>query len=325
MAHARPLLVLACVAALSLGCPAAAQDGYPAKPIRLVVPFPPGGVVDILARLVGPRMGEGLGQGIVIDNRAGANGNIATELVARSQPDGYTLLLGQITNLAINPALYRNIPFDPVKDLAPVGLVASAPQLMVVSTGSGFRSVADVMAAARARPEEVTFASSGNGSLAHLGQELMSQQAGVRFLHVPYKGAAPAVIDVVGGRAEVFMAAVPSVLGQVRGGKLRMLAVTSATRHPDLPEVPTLAESGFPGYDASNWFAIMGRAGTPGAIVARLNAELNRTLAAPDIRAKIAHEGARPLGGTPQQLADVLAADLAKWRKVVADSGAKAD
>ena len=325
MAPARPLLVLACVAALSLSCPAAAQDGYPAKPIRLVVPFPPGGVVDILARLVGPRMGEGLGQGVVIDNRAGANGNIATELVARSQPDGYTLLLGQITSLAINPALYRNIPFDPVKDLAPVGLVAAAPQLMVVATGSGFMSVADVMARARARPGEVTFASSGNGSLAHLGQELMSQQAGVKFLHVPYKGAAPAVIDVVGGRAEVFMAAVPSVLGQVRGGKLRMLAVTSATRHPDLPEVPTLAESGFPGYDASNWFAIMGRAGTPGAIVARLNAELNRTLAAPDIRSKIAHEGARPLGGTPQQLADVLAADLAKWRKVVADSGAKAD
>mgnify|MGYP001316450325 CR=1 FL=1 len=304
---------------------AIAQDAFPVKPLRMLVPFPPGGVTDIIARLIAPKMSEGLKQNVLVENRPGANGNIAVDIVAKSQPDGYTLLFGQVSNLAVNPAVYRNIPFDPVRDLAPVALVASAPQIIVVSAGSGFKSVADVLAAAKAKPGEVTFASSGLGSMAHMGIELMQLSAGIKFLHIPYKGASPAIIDVIGGRAAVFMAAVPSVMGQMRGGKLRGIAVTSAKRVKDLPDIPTLAESGFPGYEGGNWFAVMGRAGTAPAIIARLNAEVNKSLDAPDVKARIASEGGTILGGTAAQLAAQLQADLVKWKRVVKEAGIKLD
>ena len=268
-------------------------------------------------------MSEGLGQAVLIDNRPGANGNIAIETVAKAAPDGYTLVLAQVSNLAINPAIYKDLPFDPLKDLAPIGFVATASQVMVVSAASELKSVADVMAAARAKPGEIMFASSGNGSLGHLGSELMQQQAGIKFLHIPYKGAAPAVIDVIGGRTHLFVAAMPSVIGQIRAGKLRAIAVTSTTRLAELPDVPPLAEAGFPGYEATNWLAVMGRAGTPATTITRLNAELNKALQSADIRLKYSHEGATVLTGTPQQLADVLAADLAKWARVVREAGIK--
>ena len=319
----RIALLLACLLiAPTLG---AAQDAYPSKPIRLIVPFPPGGVVDILARLIAPKMGEGLKGTVVVDNRPGANGNIAVEAVAKSQADGYTLLFGQVSNLAVNPAIYANVPFDPLKDLAPVALVAAAPQVMVVATGSKLQSVADVLAAAKAKPGEIIFASSGIGSMAHMGLELMQQSAGIKFNHIPYKGAAPAVIDVLGGRAEIFMAAVPSVMGQMRAGKLKAIAVTSAKRAPDLPDVPTLGESGFAGYNSSNWFAVVGRAGTPAAILARLNAEVNKALEAADVKAKFTSEGATVLGGSQERLAKQLADDVAKWARVAKAAGIKAE
>jgi tripartite-type tricarboxylate transporter receptor subunit TctC len=302
---------------------ALAQDAFPSKPIRMLVPFPPGGVVDILARLIAPRMGDGLKQSLIVDNRPGANGNIASEAVAKSQPDGYTLLFAQVSNLAVNPAIYKTVPFDPVKDLAPVGLVAATPQIMVVSAGSKMQSIGDVIAAVKARPGEVTFASSGNGSMTHMGLELMQISAGLKFLHVPYKGAAPAVIDVIGGRADLFMAAAPSVTGQIRGGKLKAIAVTSATRMKEMPDIPTLAESGFPGFETTNWFAVMGRAGTPQPIIARLNAELNAALQNGEVKAKIASESGEVLGGSPERLARQLATDLAKWKRVVKEAGLK--
>ena len=323
MSYGRFLVSFLLLMPLIAGAPAAAQDNYPSRPLRLVVPFPPGGVLDILARQISPALGDGLKQNIVIDNRGGANGNIGVELVAKSQPDGYTLLFGQVSNLAVNPAIYKTVPFDPIKDLAPVGLVAATPQLMVTAAGSRINSVADFIAIAKAKPSELTFASSGNGSMAHMGIELMQLSAGIKVLHVPYKGAGPALIDVIAGRSELFIAAMPALIGHIRGGKLRALAITTAKRNPGLPDVPTLAESGFPGYDVGNWFAIMARAGTPPAIIARLNAELNRTLALAEIKAKYESEGATILGGTPGQLATQLAADLAKWRRVVTEAGLK--
>ncbi len=300
-----------------------AQDAYPTKPLRMLVPFPPGGVVDLLARLIAPRMGEGLKQSVLVDNRPGANGNIASEVVAKSQPDGYTILFAQVSNLAVNPAIYKNVPFDPIKDMAPIGLVAATPQVMVVSTAAKMQTIAEVMAAVKARPGEVTFASSGNGSMTHMGLELMQLSAGIKFLHVPYKGAAPAAIDVIGGRADLFMAAAPSVNGHMRSGKLKAIAVTSAKRMAELPDVPTLAESGFPGFETTNWFAVMGRAGTPAPIIARLNAVLNAALLDADVKAKIATESGEVLGGTPEQLATQLAADLAKWKRVVKEADLK--
>lgn len=321
------LAALGC-AGLSVGIVAVpvtarAHDAYPSKPLRMLVPFPPGGVVDILARLLAPLMGEGLKQNIVVENRPGANGNIAVENVAKSAPDGYTLLFAQVSNVAVNPALYPKIPFDPVKDLAPVALVAQAPQVMVVPVDSPIKSVADLLAAARTRPGEVIFASSGNGSMTHMGIELMQLSARIKFNHIPYKGAAPAVIDVVGGRADVFMAAMPSVTGQMRGGKLRAIAVASAARVEDLPDVPTLGESGFAGFESGNWFAVMVRAGTPEAVIARLNREVNNAVGNADLVARVKREGGTVLGGTPAQLAEQLATDLAKWKRVVAEAGIK--
>ncbi len=317
-------LTAAVILALAAGAvPVIAQDSFPTKPLRMLVPFPPGGVVDLLARLIAPRMGDGLKQTVLVDNRPGANGNIASEVVAKSQPDGYTLLFAQVSNLAVNPAIYKNVPFDPIKDMAPVGLVAATPQIMVVSTAAKLQTIAEVMAAVKARPGEVTFASSGNGSMTHMGLELMQLSAGIKFLHIPYKGAAPAAIDVIGGRADLFMAAAPSVNGHMRSGKLKAIAVTSAKRMADLPDVPTLAESGFPGFETTNWFAVMGRAGTPATIIARLNAVLNTALLDADVKAKIASEGGEVLGGPPENLAKQLATDLAKWQRVVKEADLK--
>ena len=302
--------------------PAAAQE-FPTKPIRMIVPFPPGGFVDILARLVAARMADALGQNVLVDNRAGANGNIGIDVVAKAAPDGYTLVQAQLSNLTINPAVYKDLPFDPIRDLAPIGFVAAAAQVMVVASGSDLKSVADVIAMAKARPGELLFASSGNGSLGHLGSELMQQQLGIKFTHVPYKGAAPAVIDVMGGRAHIFIAATPSVIGQIRAGKLRAIAVTTRTRTPELPDVPPLTEAGFPGYESVNWLAVMGRAGTPPPVVGRLNAALNTALDNPELKARFAAEGASVRAGSPQELGEVLAADLAKWRGVVEKAGIK--
>lgn len=303
--------------------PVAAQERYPSRAVRLLVPVPPGGVLDILARLLAPRMSDALKQNIIVENRAGANGNIAVEFVAKSQPDGLNVLFGQVSNLTVNPAIYPNIPFDTLRDLAPVGLVASTPQLMAVSANSKLQSVVDMVREARAKPGTLTFASAGQGSLGHLAFELIQISGGIKLVHIPYKGASPALIDLLGGRGDLIILAQPALMGHIRSGKMRALAILTSSRASDLPNLPTLSESGFPGIESSNWFALMVRAGTPEPIIMRLNSELNRALEDKDLRAKYVQEGATPIGGSVQQLAEQIKVDLAKWKRVVTEAGIK--
>ena len=311
--------------ALGLPFPAWAQTNYPARPIRLVVPFPPGGGTDILARVVGQQLAGSLGQSFVIENRPGAGGNIGVETVAKSSPDGYTLVIGQTSNLAINPTLYPKLPYKPLEDLAPIALIASAPLVMVVMTSSPFKSLDDVVATAKANPDDITFGSPGNGTVSHLSGELLQRAANIKLLHVPYRGASPAMADLMGGRLQLYMSSVPSSLAQIKGGRLRALAVTSTKRLADLPDVPTVAESGFKDFESSTWFGMLARAGTPQPIISRLNSEIDRALQTAEVREKIASEGAQVLGGTPAQFSDLLKREIEKWGEVVKQSGAKVD
>ena len=300
-------------------------QAYPAKPIRLIVPFPPGGGTDIFARTVGQKLADTLKWTVIIDNKPGAGGNLGVEAAAKSNADGYTLVLGQTSNLAINPSLYSKLPYDPVKDLAPVVLVASAPLAVVVAANSPFKTFADVVAAAKAAPGAVSFGTPGNGTVAHLAAESMQKTAGIKLQHVPYKGSAQALTDLMGGNLQLFMASVPTALSQIKGGRLRAIAVTSDKRSSELPAVPTIAESGFKGFEAATWFGIAAPAGTPDAVVRQLNAEINKVLKAPDVRAKLMSEGGDVLGGTPEQFASLLRSDLVRWGRIVRESGAKLD
>jgi tripartite-type tricarboxylate transporter receptor subunit TctC len=325
----RALLALVCTSALGglLGAQgsAQAQPTYPNKAVRLIVPFPPGGGTDILARVIGNKLSETLGQPVVIENKPGAGGNIGVDLVAKSAPDGYNIVIGQTSNLAVNPTLYPDLPYDPQKDLAPIALVADAPLVMVVAAKSPFKSLGDVIAAAKAKPEDVTFASPGNGTVAHLSGELVQKAANIKFQHIPYKGAAQALTDLMGGQVQIYMSSIPTALAQIKGGKLRAITVTSTKRVPDLPDVPTVAESGFPGFESSTWFGLLAKAGTPEPIIKRLNTDVSRVLQMPEVREKIAAEGATVLGGTPEQFAAFLKEEAVKWGKVVKESGAKVE
>jgi tripartite-type tricarboxylate transporter receptor subunit TctC len=323
----RRFVMLATVAAglLFFGVPALAQSNYPNKPIRLVVPFPPGGGTDILARVIGQKLSESLGQAVVVDNKPGAGGNIGVDAVAKSQPDGYTMVIGQTSNLAVNPTLYPKLPYDPIKDLAPISLVASAPLVMVVAASSPLKSLDDVIAAAKAKPGDVTFASPGSGTVAHLSGELLQQAANVKFQHIPYKGAAQALTDLMGGQVQLYMSSVPTALSQIKGGRIRPLVVTSTKRLADLPDVPTVAESGFKDFETSTWFGLLVRAGTPQTIISKLNSEVNRVLQMPEVREKFASEGAEVVSGTPQQFGDLMKQEIEKWGLVVKESGAKVD
>src|SRR5207248_3216491 len=311
--------LFACIATV------ASAQGYPTRPIRLVVPFPAGGTTDILAREVAQKLTEGLGQAVVVDNRPGAAGNIGSDLVAKSAPDGYTLLMGTVGTHAINPSLYSKMPYDHVKDFAPVVLVAGVPNVLVINPTLPFKSVQDLIAYAKANPGKLNFASSGSGTSIHLSGELFKVMAGVQMTHIPYKGSAPALQDLLAGQVQLMFDNLPPSLPQIKAGKLRALAVTSATRAPALPDVPTLAESGLPGFEASSWFGILAPAGTPAPIVAKLNAEVANWLATPEAKEKLLKQGANPAGGTPQDFAKHIAAETAKWAKVVKDSGAKID
>jgi tripartite-type tricarboxylate transporter receptor subunit TctC len=313
------LLVLALIAA------GAGAQTYPAKPIRLVVPFPPGGTTDILAREVGQRLSQAFGQSVVVDNRPGAGGNIGSELVARSAPDGYTLLMATVGTHAINPSLYAKMPYDHVKDFAPVVLVASVPNVLEVTPSLPVYTVADLIKLAKEKPGQINFASSGSGTSIHLSGELFKAMAGVDMTHVPYKGSAPAIADLIGGQVQVMFDNLPSSLPQIKAGKLRAIAVTSAQRAPALPEVPTIAESGLPGFEASSWFGLVAPAGTPPAIIARINAEVNQWLQSPEAKEKLLAQGAAAAGGSPEQFAAYIRAETEKWARVVKASGAKVD
>jgi tripartite-type tricarboxylate transporter receptor subunit TctC len=310
--------------ALAFFVSAAAAQDYPAKPIKLIVPFPPGGGTDISARTLTGKLSESAKWTFVVENKPGAGGNLGIEQAVRSPADGYTLVIGQTSNLAINPALYAKLPYDPLKDLAPVALVVSAPVVLVVAASSKYRSLGELIAEARKDPG-VTFASPGNGTVSHLAGELLQRAAGVKLTHVPYKGAAQAMTDTLGGQVQSFMSSVPSALSHIKSGRLRALAVTSAQRSPELPSVPTVAESGYRGFEASTWYGLLAPAGTPASVIARLNAEVNRALATQEVRARLASEGGETLGGSPEQFAAFLAAEHAKWGRVVRESGAKVD
>ncbi len=317
--RAVPLVVLAVIAA------AAGAQVYPTKPIRLVVPFPPGGTTDILAREVGQRLSLSLGQSVVVDNRPGAAGNIGSELVAKSAPDGYTLLMATVGTHAINPSLYAKMPYDHVKDFAPVILVASVPNVLEVTPSLPVYSVADLIKLAKEKPGQINFASSGSGTSIHLSGELFKTMAGVDMTHVPYKGSAPALADLIGGQVQVMFDNLPSSLPQIKAGKLRAIAVTSAERAPALPNVPTIAESDLPGFEATSWFGLVAPAGTPPAIIARINTDVNQWLQSSEAKEKLLAQGAVAAGGTPEQFAAYIHAETEKWARVVKASGARVD
>jgi tripartite-type tricarboxylate transporter receptor subunit TctC len=311
--------------ALALFAGAAMAQAYPAKPIRMIVPFPPGGGTDIAARTIANKLSDSVKWIFVVENKPGAGGNLGVEQAVKSPADGYTLVIGQTSNLAINPTLYLKLPYDPLKELSPIALIVSAPVVFVVAANSRYASLGDLLAAAKADPGGITFASPGNGTVSHLTGELLQRAAGVRLTHVPYKGASQALTDTLGGQVQSFMSSVPSALSQIKGGRLRAIAVTSAKRAEELPDVPTIAESGYKGFEASTWYGLLAPARTPAAIIAKLNAEVNRVLKTPEVRERLAAEGAEALGGSPERFASFLKAEHAKWGRVVKESGARAE
>jgi tripartite-type tricarboxylate transporter receptor subunit TctC len=302
-----------------------AQSNYPNRPIQLVVPVPPGGAADFIARIVGAKLADALGQSVVINNRSGAGGTIATASVAKADPDGYTLLLNSITTHGIGPHLYTNLSYDPVKDLSPVILLAKLPLIMTVNAALPVKSVKDVIDLAKMQPGKLAFASSGNGGAPHLAGELFKRVTGTDLLHVPYRGSGPAVIDVVAGRVAIMFDAVPSLLPSILDNRLRSLAAASAQRNRLLPDIPTFAELGYAGMDISLWYGIVVPAGTPQPIVQRLNIELARILGMPDVRESFAKQATDPAGGTPEQFEAFMREESARWGAVVKQAGIKPD
>lgn len=316
-------LLLAVLCTL-VGATALAQT-YPNKPIKLVVPFPVGGGTDIFARTVGQALTDTFKWTVVPDNKPGAGGNLGIDSVAKSPADGYTIGLGQTSNLAINPTLYAKLPYNPVKDLTPVVLLASAPLVIVVPENSPFKTYADITKAAKSKPGQVTYGSPGNGTVAHLAMELLQNTSGIKLQHVPYKGAAQALTDLMGGQIQIYASSIPTALSQIKDGRLRAIAVTSLSRSPSLPNVPTIAESGYKGFEAITWFGFVVPAGTPNNIVQELNKNINQVLKQPDVKAKLMGDGGDVLGGTSEQFVNLLNKDLIRWGKVVKDSGTKLD
>ena len=319
-------LVPAALFALALLLPGmAAAQSWPSKPIRVIVPFPPAGGTDVLTRQLAEKISAATKWTMVVDNKPGAGGNIGLEALAKSAPDGYTFAMGQTANLAINPALYSKLAFDALKDFAPIGLVSAQPLVLVVAADSPYRSLADVVAAAKAKSDGLTMASAGSGTVGHLTGELFARKAGAKILHIPYKGASPAVTDLMGRQVDIMFANTQSVMTLVTAGKLRALAVTSAQRIKPLPGVPTVAESGYQGFEAVTWSGLVAPAGTPAEVIAKLNAEVAKVLTRADFLEKLAAEGSQPLGGPPQQFAEFLREEHAKWGLAVRESGAKVD
>ena len=317
-------LLCLCAALAAVSASAAAQQ-YPVRPVRFVLGFAPGGASDTMARAIGMQLSTGLGQPVVIDNRAGAGGNIAAEIVARSAPDGYTMLLGNNGILAVNVSLYPKLAFDPVKDFAPVVLVASQPNVLVVHPGVAAKSVKELVALAKAKPGQLNYASPGPGTTGHLAGELFKRMVGVEYTIIPFKGGGPAALAMLSGETQLTFATALSVQGHIKSGKLRALAVTTAARSASFPELPTVAESGVPGFDAITWHGVVVPARTPQAVIARLNREFNKLLQAPDMRAKLLALGSEVIGGEPKQLTDYMKVEIPRWAKVIKESGARAE
>jgi tripartite-type tricarboxylate transporter receptor subunit TctC len=312
--------MLSIVALLASTTAIAQPAAYPTKPIRIVVAYTPAGATDILARTIGQKLNEAWGQAVIIDNRPGANGNIGTEYAAKATPDGYTLLMVTAGTHGINPGLYRKLGFDAVKDFAPVSLVAMVPNVFVVNNAVPSKDLKEFIAYAKANQGKLNYGSPGNGSTAHLSMELFKSMTGIQMVHVPYKGSAGVLADLIGGQIVVTMDNMPPYVPQVKAGKIRALAVSPARRSPALPEVPTVAEAGVPGYDSGAWFGLVAPANTPKDLVAKLSRETARILKLPDVSARLADLGAESVGGTPEQFSAHIKAEIAKWAKVIRDA-----
>lgn len=310
--------------ALALACAAAFSQPYPSRPVRLVVPFPPGGGTDTMARVVAPRLSEFLGQQIVPENRGGAGANIGAELAAKSAPDGYTLMLATITN-AIGASLYTKLNYDLVRDFSPITQLATTPHILVVHPSVPVKSVREFTALAKAKPAALAYSSSGSGSAAHLAGELFNSLAGVKTTHVPYKGGGPSMIALVGGEVSLAFATMPSAIGYVRTGRLRGIAVTTGRRSPSTPELPTIAEAGVAGYEAGSWYGLSAPAGTSKEIVARLHAETIKVLGIPDVKERLFNTGFEIVTSTPEQFAAFTRNEIQKWGKIVKAAGLKVD
>ena len=327
----RALVLAGAAAALGLGAlPALAQTAWPTKPVRIVVPFTPGGTTDLLARAVAPELSRAFGQAFVVENKPGAGGNVGADLVAKSPGDGYTLLMGTVGTHGINRALYPKLPYDPFKDFAPITLVASVPNVMVVNAdaakAANINSVKDFIALARSRPGKLNMASSGNGTSIHLSGELFKSQTGIFMTHIPYRGSGPALMDLAGGQMDVMFDNLPSAMQLIKSGKLKALAVTSAQRSGALPDTPTVEEAaGLKGFEATSWFGLLAPAGTPPEVVSRIQQEVAKALASAAIKEKMLAQGAIPSGNTPAQFAALIESEHAKWAQVVKVSGAKID
>ena len=327
-------IALVFVSAAFLSCAmnglAQGQSSWPVKPVRIVVPFAPGGTTDILARAVAPDLSRAFGQPFYVENRPGAGGNLGADIVAKSQPDGYTLLMGTVGTHGINKALYEKMPFDPVKDFAPITLVAGVPNVMIMNAekaqAMGINNVVDFIKYAKAHPGQLNMASSGNGTSIHLAGELFKSMSGIFMLHFPYRGSSPALLDMLGGTMDVMFDNLPSSMPHIKSGKLKALAVTSAQRSAVLPDVPTIEEAAhLKGYEASSWFGLLAPAGTPPDIISRIQQEIARALNSPAIKEKLLAQGAIPSGNTPAEFAAFIDSEIKKWAKVVKESGAKVD
>ena len=295
------------------------------RPVRLVVPFTPGGSTDILARALAPKLAAALGQQVIVDNKPGAGGSLGAAEVANAQADGHTLLMGHIGTLAVNPAIYPKLGYEPLKSFAPVAWVARVPNVLVVPAASPTQTFAEFIALARARPGRLSYSSGGNGSAAHITFEYLKLRAGLFMLHIPYRGTAPSLTDLIAGQIDASFTGAPTVLQHIKSGRLRALAVSSTQRLAALPEVPTVAEGGFPGFEADQWYGVVAPAGTPAALVARLNAEINKALALPDVARQLAMEGALPMPGTPKAFAELITREIPRWAEVVRAGKVTAD
>ena len=315
----RPLLLLAVLVAAQ-----SAAQSYPSKPIRLIVPAAPGGGTDYSARLIGAKLTEAWGQTVVVDNRTGAAGNIGVELAVKSLPDGHTLVM-PITSFPVNPSLYAKLPFNTGKDLAPIALVASAPLLLVVNPSVQATSVQELITLAKSRPGQLNYANSGSGTTAHLAGELFKRMGGVDIVSIAYKGGGPAIVDLIAGSVHIYFSTIPAALQQVKAGRLRALAVTSITRVNEMPEIPTVAESGLPGFQVIGWFGLFAPAGTPRTVIQKLNTEIVRVLKTTDTREKLSGHGLIPGGGTPEDLGRFLNEEIVRWAKLIKEAGIKAN
>ena len=320
-----PYLAAMIIAGCILFAGIAPAQNSPHKTIRFIMPYPVGGSIDIAGRMVMQKLAENLGQQVVVDNRTGAGGIVGTETAARAAPDGYTLVMGGNGTLALSPHLQRALPYDPVRDFAPVTLLVITPYVLVGNPALQANSVKELIALARSRPDRINYASGGSGSAPHLAAEIFKTMADVRLVHVPYKGSTPGITDVISGQVQLIFTGIPSVLAHIKSGRLRPLAVTSAARAAALPDVPTIGESGVPGYEVSPWFGVLMPARTPPAIVTRLNSEIVKVLRTPAIRERFAVEGVEPVGSTPAQFASHIKLELVKWGKVIKDAGIRAD